>query len=64
MTPLAPHLTRFLQEYLPRERRMSTATIETYAHAFIMAKSRAPSSEIGKGDRGLGAHVSKESISV
>jgi integrase/recombinase XerD len=33
MTALAPHLTALLQEHLPRERRASPATLETYAHA-------------------------------
>jgi integrase/recombinase XerD len=33
MTALAPHLTAFLREHLPRERRASPATLETYAHA-------------------------------
>ena len=32
MTALAPHLTAFLREHLPRERRASPATLETYAH--------------------------------
>ena len=34
MTPLAPHMTYFLRERLPRERRASVHTCETYAHAF------------------------------
>jgi site-specific recombinase XerD len=34
MTPLAPHITTFLRERLPRERRASIHTCETYAHAF------------------------------
>ncbi len=34
MTPLAPHITAFLRERLPRERRASIHTCETYAHAF------------------------------
>lgn len=33
MTALAPHLTAFLREHLPRERCASPATLETYAHA-------------------------------
>jgi integrase/recombinase XerD len=36
MTLLAPHLTRFLREYLPLERRLSAATIQTYTHAFML----------------------------
>lgn len=34
MTPLAPHITAFLRERLPRERHASVHTCETYAHAF------------------------------
>lgn len=34
MTPLAPHITAFLRERLPHERRASIHTCETYAHAF------------------------------
>src|SRR3989304_4192683 len=34
MTPLAPHITAFLRERLPVERRASVHTCETYAHAF------------------------------
>jgi site-specific recombinase XerD len=34
MTPLAPHLSGFLCEYLPRERRASPHTCDTYAYAF------------------------------
>ena len=34
MTPLAPHITAFLRERLPHERRASVHTCETYAHAF------------------------------
>lgn len=34
MTPLAPHLTAFLQERLPIDRRASAHTIESYAYAF------------------------------
>lgn len=34
MTPLAPHLTQFLHEYLPRQRAMSAQTSDTYAYAF------------------------------
>lgn len=34
MTPLALHLTTFLREYLPNERRASMHTCETYAYAF------------------------------
>jgi len=34
MTPLAPHLTQFLREYLPRRRAMSAQTSDTYAYAF------------------------------
>lgn len=34
MTLLAPHLTAFLLEYLPRERSCSRHTCDTYAYAF------------------------------
>jgi len=34
MNPLATHLSAFLREYLPRERRTSPHTTETYAYAF------------------------------
>jgi site-specific recombinase XerD len=34
MTPLAPHLTAFLCERLPRERRASPHTCDSYAYAF------------------------------
>lgn len=34
MTPLAPHLTAFLRERLPRERRASIHTCDAYAYAF------------------------------
>lgn len=34
MTPLAPHLSAFLREHLPRERGASQHTIATYAHCY------------------------------
>jgi len=34
MTALAPHLSSFLREHLPRERRASPHTCEAYAHSF------------------------------
>jgi site-specific recombinase XerD len=34
MTPLGPHLTVFLREYLPNQRDMSVQTADTYAYAF------------------------------
>ena len=34
MTPLAPHLTAFILEYLPRERACSRHTCDTYSYAF------------------------------
>lgn len=34
MTPLAPYLEKFLREYLPRDRRVSSHTVESYAYAF------------------------------
>lgn len=34
MTPIAPYLSTFLREHLPRERRASHHTCEAYAYAF------------------------------
>jgi site-specific recombinase XerC len=34
MTPLAPHLSAFLREHLPRERGASQHTIAAYAHCY------------------------------
>ena len=34
MTPIAPHITAFLRERLPLERRASAHTCDTYAYAF------------------------------
>jgi len=34
MTPLGPHLTALLREYLPSQREMSVQTSDTYAYAF------------------------------
>src|ERR1700722_18233761 len=34
MTPLGPHLTVFLREYIPGQREMSVQTSDTYAYAF------------------------------
>ncbi len=34
MTALAPHLTTFLREHLPQERRASPHTCEAYAYSF------------------------------
>ena len=36
MTPLAPHLSAFLQKHLPEERGASRHTIAAYAHAFTL----------------------------
>jgi site-specific recombinase XerD len=36
MTPIAPHITAFLRERLPLERRASPHTCETYAYAFLL----------------------------
>jgi integrase/recombinase XerD len=36
MTALAPYLTAFLREHLPRERNASPHTVATYAHAFAL----------------------------
>ena len=34
MTPIAPHLTAFLREYLPHHRGCSTHTCNAYAYSF------------------------------
>ena len=34
MTPVGPHLTAFLREYIPSQREMSVQTSDTYAYAF------------------------------
>ena len=34
MTDLAPHLTTFLQEHLPNERRFSRHTVQSYTECF------------------------------
>ena len=34
MTDLAPHLTAFLQNHLPRERRLSRHTAQSYTESF------------------------------
>lgn len=39
MTPLAPHLTAFIGERLPRERRASVHTCDAYAYAFRLLLS-------------------------
>jgi len=39
MTPLGPHLTAFLAERLPRERRASVHTCDAYAYAFQLLLS-------------------------
>lgn len=36
MTPIAPHITAFLQQRLPLERSASENTCESYAYAFIL----------------------------
>ncbi len=36
MTALAPHLTKFLREHLPRDRNASPHTISSYAHSFTL----------------------------
>jgi integrase/recombinase XerD len=36
MTALAPHLTAFLREHLPRERGASPHTVAAYAHSFTL----------------------------
>lgn len=43
MTPLAPHLTAFLGERLPRERRASVHTCDAYSYAFLLLLSFASS---------------------
>jgi len=47
MTPLAPHLTAFLRERLPVQRRASQHTCDTYAYAFQLLLSFA-SQRLGK----------------
>ena len=42
MTPLAPHLTAFLRERLPRERGASVHTCDAYAYAFQLLLAFAP----------------------
>lgn len=39
MTPLAPHLTAFLREHLPRERACSVHTCDAYAYAYQLLVS-------------------------
>jgi site-specific recombinase XerD len=39
MTPLAPHLSAFLREHLPRERGASQHTIAAYAHCYRLLLS-------------------------
>ena len=34
MTPIAPLITQFLREHMPRDHGYSLHTCETYAHAF------------------------------
>jgi hypothetical protein len=34
MIPIAPHITAFLQERLPRQRAASEHTCDSYAYAF------------------------------
>ena len=34
MTPIAPHITAYLQHRLPAERNASPNTVESYAYAF------------------------------
>ena len=36
MTALAPYLSAFLREHLPRERNASPHTVATYAHCFAL----------------------------
>ncbi|WP_446685696.1 hypothetical protein [Neoaquamicrobium sediminum] len=40
MTALAPHLTAFLREHLPHERRASPNTCEAYAYSFQLDTSK------------------------
>ena len=45
MTPIGPHLTAFLREYIPSQREMSLQTSDTYAYACLLYTSRvAPAS--------------------
>ena len=36
MTALAPYLTSYLRDHLPRERNASPHTVSAYAHAFTL----------------------------
>ena len=36
MTALAPHLSIYLREHLPRERAVSPHTVKTYANCFVL----------------------------
>jgi len=36
MTALAPHLSTYLREHLPRERAVSPHTVKTYANCFVL----------------------------
>ena len=36
MTALAPHLSAYLREHLPRERAVSPHTVKTYANCFVL----------------------------
>ena len=35
MTALAPHLSAYLREHLPRDRAVSPHTVKTYANCFV-----------------------------
>lgn len=39
MTALAPHLSAYLREHLPRERAVSPHTVKTYANCFVLRGS-------------------------
>ena len=40
MTALAPHLSIYLREHLPRERAVSPHTVKTYANCFVLLVGR------------------------
>ena len=51
MTPLAPYLSAFLREHLPRERGASQHTIASYAHCYrLLLTFAAERRELADGD--------------
>jgi len=52
VTALAPHLTAFLREHLPRERNASPHTVASYAHAFALLARFAAAAQRVIGQKG------------